>query len=222
MPSTLILMALALSASFAFAAPTRSPHYPGVISIILPLVRGDLPAMREALRVSVLDTKLPGKDKKHPGHAAVRETALRLRAAATLDEAVKEAAALSLACGSCHAEHDRQVHFVTPKRPAHGSGIKDHMQHHLWATERMWESLAGPSDVAWSASLAELAEAVVESEGNVPIPDAGVALDGRVHELAASGLLLDGQEGRAGLHAELLVTCGRCHALLGKGPTAAP
>ena len=93
----------------------------------------------------------------------------------------------------------------------------DRMKRHMWATERLWEGIYGPSDEAWKAGAAAL-----ELD---PFPKKELSKGG-VHALSSAarfskhakhvGDRKTGEQ-RAKLYASLLATCSPCHDAMGVG-----
>jgi hypothetical protein len=85
------------------------------------------------------------------------------------------------------------------------------MQRHAWATERLWEGLYVPSDEAWDAGAKALSAAPFPSDvlkqGGTYARTAAADFARLVVKAPAKRTPLD----RAGLYAELLLTCGSCH-----------
>ena len=83
------------------------------------------------------------------------------------------------------------------------------MVRHLWAADRMWEGLVGPSDDAWLAGSSALAGSLSLPSGNVRGPE---ELLRQVGALAGEAETATGQEARAEIYGRLLGTCSQCHA----------
>ena len=63
---------------------------------------------------------------------------------------------MGVACGSCHAALNAEVAFPAIAAPAATAAGREHMLRHAWATARLWEGLAAPSDPLWSAGVEAL------------------------------------------------------------------
>ena len=85
------------------------------------------------------------------------------------------------------------------------------MKRHAWASERLWEALAVPSDDAWNAGAKALSSDPFPQE---VLKDGGVEARSAASDFAklvAKAPAKKTTKDRAALYAELLVTCGTCH-----------
>lgn len=129
----------------------------------------------------------------------------------TTAPAVAAAAAdLALSCGACHSKFGGPPAAKEPA-PSEDGTFNTSMRRHGWATERLWDALAVPSEPAWDAGATVLAttqfpEATFKSSGT----DARAAAKDFIKLAARAGSKKKAPE-RAGLYAELLLTCGACH-----------
>ena len=92
------------------------------------------------------------------------------------------------------------------------------MVRHLWAADRMWEGLVGPSEAAWTAGAEAMAETQPAMAGalraSVSGQGAGVFLE-ELGLLAQEAKDARGIDARADVYGRLLGTCDRCHSQLG-------
>ena len=92
------------------------------------------------------------------------------------------------------------------------------MVRHIWAADRMWEGLIGPSDEAWAAGSSAL---LAEWPGLDDLPgEAGGSGGARnyvpqLQDLAKRSVSARDREDRASLYGELLGTCFGCHRAVG-------
>lgn len=140
----------------------------------------------------------------------MKQAAQRVQDGASPAQTAAATADLGVSCGLCHKQHNGPAASKEPV-PEAGTTVASRMRRHVWATERLWEGLAIPSDEAWKAGVKEL--------GREPFPKE-VLKEGGVHARSAAsdlGKLIATAsnkrtvEERAGLYAELLVACGTCH-----------
>jgi hypothetical protein len=92
------------------------------------------------------------------------------------------------------------------------------MIRHLWAADRMWEGLVGPSSAAWEAGarvLAEDWEGFGEAIRASSSPDRAQSYVNAIQELGIRASMATTQDARAGAYGDLLGTCNRCHSTLG-------
>lgn len=148
----------------------------------------------------------------------MQEIAGRINNSTSAAQAAGATADLGVACGGCHQTQGGPKASSQPSPPEAG-GLTERMQRHAWATERLWEGLTVPSSEAWNAG----AKALKAS----PFP-AEVLKQGGVHGRSAASdfakLVVKAPtkktvEERAGLYAELLVTCGGCHRAINEAGT---
>ncbi len=140
----------------------------------------------------------------------MQQDARRITNSTSAVQAAAAAADLGVACGLCHQKLGGPRVSSEPP-PAEGTTLEGRMKRHMWASERLWEGLVVPSSDAWNAG----AKALTSS----PFPEE-VLKSGGVHarsaasdfaKLVAKAPTKQTIEERAGLYAELLVTCGTCH-----------
>lgn len=142
-------------------------------------------------------------------------------------ELVPVATALAItatACGACHAASNGGPTFEAPPLPPKTHGPRARMRRHVWAAERLWEALVTPSDDAWRAGLEVLNRPplpVHQLPQDRPIPEEVLVMAERIGTLGDRGGQLSRPVDRAGLYAELLGTCARCHRALSTGPASA-
>jgi cytochrome c556 len=140
----------------------------------------------------------------------MQETAKRFRDSTTAAAAAGAAADLGVSCGLCHQKHGGPKPSTDPLPPM-GTTIETRMQRHIWATERLWEALALPSNDAWKAGVNALSTEPFPKEflkeGGVDVRTSANDFTKLVGKASAKKTT----EQRAELYAELLVTCGTCH-----------
>jgi cytochrome c556 len=129
----------------------------------------------------------------------------------TTAPAVAAAAAdLGLSCGACHSKFGGPPPSNNPA-PADDGSFAVRMQRHGWATERLWEALATPSESSWEVGAATLMSSPFSKEklASASIDVRTAASD--FAKLTAAAPSKKTPAARAALYAELLLTCGACH-----------
>jgi len=187
------------------------------------LIAGQLTGMREPagwLAEHEVATDLP------PGWEAylaeLRVHARDTLAANHLVFAAESFSEMVRTCGDCHRANgvDGVVEPLTGSAPT-GDSLRAQMRRHLWAADRMWEGLVGPSDDAWNAGVAALASIDVQAS------DIGVSetvrpkveyLLNRIGELGEVGSQVDSSQARSEVYGEFLSLCADCHSWTGGGP----
>jgi len=154
----------------------------------------------------------------------MRLYAARAAAATQLTEAAAAISEIARACGGCHRASGFDVAFGFDERPPGDvQNLRTQMQRHLWAADRMWEGLIGPSDAAWKRGTEILAEVRLDTAdiGADPAQTGRVSgLLERARELGGEGSRATSPELRSGLYGEFLALCATCHSLTGGGPGA--
>jgi len=145
-------------------------------------------------------------------------TAALIAEARNVETMATQVGRLAAACGSCHRALNGGPRFVVGSDAPEGGTQEAHMLRHIWATDRMWEGLVGPSEDAWLAGAQALAltEPSLAQAFRASIPPS--ELEGFLREvnvLATEALEATGQDARADVHGRVLYTCTRCHASVG-------
>jgi cytochrome c553 len=143
----------------------------------------------------------------------MQEDARRVKDSLSDIQVAAATADLGVTCGACHQKHGGPAASQAPP-PAPGSTLESRMKQHVWASERLWEGLAVPSSEAWNRGASALRIDAFPEEllrrGGVHTRRAAVEFTQLVSEAPAKRTI----EERAGLYAELLVTCSTCHRSL--------
>jgi hypothetical protein len=140
------------------------------------------------------------EDMQHAATRITNGTTVATVAAATAD--------LGVACGACHQQ------LGGPKAtleglPTNDPSLEGRMKRHAWATERLWEGLAIPSDEAWKLGASLLSREAIPKEVLTSVDSRSAAADFAKLITKAPGKKT--LQDKAGLYAELLLTCGVCH-----------
>lgn len=148
------------------------------------------------------------------------EHASAISSAADIRTAAVHTGRLAATCGSCHQATGGGPSFVVGTEARAGDSQESLMIRHLWAVDRMWEGLVGPSEEAWRAGARALAETQpilakeLRASGSIQRLE---GLLGEVNLLAHEALEVSGLAERADVYGRMLATCYRCHA-----PTGVP
>jgi cytochrome c553 len=146
------------------------------------------------------------------GYAALIAEAPDLRSVAV------QTGRLAGSCGSCHQAVDAGPQFVVGGRSPSGDSQEAQMVRHLWAADRMWEGLVGPSEEAWQAgarALAETEPALAQAYRASTRAGGSRVFLSEVNAVATDALEATGQEDRSEVYGRMLNTCNRCHAAMG-------
>jgi len=145
--------------------------------------------------------------------------------AAAADNLVTAAAAvgeIGRICGDCHRASGFTVAFGYDERPPQDvQNVRTQMQRHLWAADRMWDGLVGPSDVAWKRGTDILAEVQLEASDVTDSADQQTPVTNllrRARSFGEIGSQATSVELRSGLYGEFLSLCATCHSLTSGGP----
>lgn len=127
-------------------------------------------------------------------------------------------------CGECHIESGFAVSFGYAKPPPDDlQNTLTQMQRHLWASDRLWAGLIGPSDAAWDSGASMLAGVdlsvsdITDDEAMAPLVNNIVQ---KLRAVGDEGGQATSAERRAGLYGDFLSQCANCHSLTGGGPGA--
>jgi cytochrome c553 len=134
--------------------------------------------------------------------------------AQTLTAAAGGIAAMGRVCGKCHADHGGpDVHYYKPEKSTPRSdSFGSRMFRHAWAVERMWEGLTAPSDNAWTAGAAALAQAPSAAPKASSALQPGVVQTlTLVRQLGTKAANANSAQAREQVYGELLATCAECH-----------
>lgn len=185
-------------------------------------IAGDLGRIKEAARPlaeAAEQTTLP--DTWTPHVREVDLQAKRVMEASDLAAAARGVSLMAERCGSCHVDAGARVALAPPGEPPAASGTSAHMLRHQWALDRLWEGLVGPDDARWVAGAEALADAPLRPTDATDAKDVNIAEIARLadaaHALAATARQA-ARDARAGLYADLLVTCQGCHTLATRAP----
>jgi hypothetical protein len=135
----------------------------------------------------------------------------RIRQSPDLPEAAAATADIGMTCGGCHVELTGPTIEVSAP-PSESATVAERMKRHLWATERLWEGLYGPSDEAWTAGAQMLASDPLSKDVLAAGDVLAKSLAQRVVKLGTKAGSAKGGEERAKVYAEVLATCAPCHA----------
>jgi mono/diheme cytochrome c family protein len=181
------------------------------------VINGNLKAMRDPLMELAryeYASVVPGG--WLPRVAQMQQAARVTAQARTLDLAATGVATMARVCGECHAEHDGGPRFATGFRTgkqAEHDTLAARMYRHMWAADRMWEGLTGPSDEAWRAGAEALAKAPLERpEAEPPLPDGFANALSDLRDLGVAATEADTIAQRADVYGMFLASCADCHA----------
>ena len=152
----------------------------------------------------------------------MRSHARHVIEAEDLASAAESVSEMAKTCGNCHLVNGVNLQFGYDRRPREDlEDVVTHMQRHLWATDRLWEGLIGPSDTAWNRGTDMLIDAPLLPSDVTTATDnvAEIArIARRIHALCGIGTETKTPDDRSELFGEVLGLCASCHTLLGRGP----
>jgi cytochrome c553 len=190
-------------------------NFSRTVDIQTGVVRGNLGRAREAanwLLDPANQTVFSGSAQSYQAEMVAR--AALISEATDLNMVASEAGHLAASCGNCHQAVGGGPNFVVGSEAPGGDSREGHMIRHIWAIDRMWEGLVGPSDDAWRAGAEALAltgPADRESfRSSLPAEDLARYL-GRVENLAGTAMNTTASSDRAQIYGQVLGTCIGCH-----------
>lgn len=140
----------------------------------------------------------------------MRLLAREVSAATDVDHAARATAAMGGTCGACHAALGVGPEFGMDAPP---SPDESHpMVRHLWAADRLWAGLIGPSEDSWWAGARALASTPFFEDRVGPGGESAVR---DLRRLAGEADRAGAREERVRIYGEVLTTCARCHQLHG-------
>lgn len=175
---------------------------------------GDLTAARRAAAAIAEVDEIPGLLLEHgPYLQRMRDEAGAVAEAEKFDEAALATGRMAARCGDCHIRGGYGPTFEgSSVAPSGANGNVRHMTGHVWAMDRMWEGMIGPSIDRWKAGARVLADQPISAMGMSP--DVGL-MAARVHELGSLALADENSQVRGERFGEILINCAGCHAELG-------
>ncbi len=157
-----------------------------------------------------------------PYEDEMRRYAREAASAQDLDTAARAISQIGRSCGDCHVATGRQISFGYAKPPpADQQTTVTQMQRHLWAADRMWAALIGPSDAAWDRGAAMLSEVNLTAAQLTGDPNQQPRVEellGEARMVGARGGEVSTADARTTLYGEFLSLCANCHSLTGGGP----
>lgn len=183
------------------------------------LVQGDLDQIRSAAAWILQQGSPVGAPASAAKEVEAMEKEARdLSTSGNLGAAAGSAGRLAASCGGCHVATGGGPRFVVGTEAPGGSSQEAHMIRHLWAADRMWEGLVGPSDEAWKAGAEALSETdpgmMDAIRAEIP-PDALEGFLAGVGEAGRRALEAKARSERAEAYSGVVQSCTQCHGALG-------
>jgi hypothetical protein len=199
----------------AATAAHMKVHFGEALAVHDAVTRGDLAGAKPAaawLATHEAPASLP------PGTStyvtAMQVAARRAADADTILGAALASAAMLKACGDCHRAVGTMPALPPALRPELG-GVVGHMLEHQTAAEQMAQGLIVPSSAQWRAGAEGFKRAPLRPAAlprGARLPDALVASETRIHELADQALRTEDAGARAVFYGQILGRCADCHA----------
>lgn len=198
-------------------------HLDQISAVKAAVIAGDLDASREpATWLAEHDEPAGMPEAWAPYVSSMREQAQVAATAADLATVAAAVSEIARSCGNCHKATGFDVAFGYDQRPPEDvQNLMTQMQRHLWASDRMWEGLIGPSDKAWEWGTEMLADVNLSSELITDQPEQASEVDSLVQEIRAvgsDGATAPAGENRSAVYGKFLSLCANCHSLTGGGP----
>jgi len=200
-------------------------HLVHVDAIKTELIAGNLDATREhSVWLSEHDEPPGMPDGWSPYVDEMRQYAAVAASSRNLEKVAVAVSEIARTCGECHRTYGATPEFTADQRPPKElHDLTTEMHRHLWAADRMWESMIIPSDDAWKSATDLLAEIHIDADQLTDDP----AITAQVEALLAQARAL-GELGaatsagplRSAQLGNFLSLCASCHTLTGGGPAA--
>jgi hypothetical protein len=196
-------------------------HFGETSVIQTAVLEGDLNRVAEPARLLAQNASSSGLPPGSDTYVeALRGYARSAAEASDLSAAALATGQLGATCGSCHQGLGQGPRFDSEGWPAASSTyVGGHMIRHMWAADRLWEGLVGPSDEAWTAGATSLAGEPLRVE-ELGLPAQGVdeakKLAGLLHDLGGTAESITDPSERGRTYGRVLATCASCHELAGR------
>jgi len=192
-------------------------HFGAIRVIQAAIVRGDIAGAKKSAEWLAGHKPHAGATGWEPHLERVRGAAARIAGVNEISEAAAFTADLAGQCASCHLATRAITSFSWEPPPEREATLRNQMQRHQWAAERMWEGIVGPSDARWDEGVAACAEGKLDvaglggggAEQQRGVEAAIAFVAGQLRRAATAKTL----EERTVLYGELLSGCASCHAL---------
>lgn len=198
-------------------------HLDRVVAIKAAVISGDLASVYAPANWLAEHQEPAGLSRTwKPFADGMRVSARRAAEAKDLGTAATAVGEIGRYCGECHLASGFAVSFGYSRPPPEDlQNTLTQMQRHLWASDRLWAGLIGPSDAAWDSGAKMLAEVnlsvenITSDENMRPLVNNIVQ---RLRTVGDQGGTTMRAERRAELYGEFLSLCANCHSLTGGGP----
>jgi cytochrome c553 len=180
------------------------------------VVRGDLERARRAAS-SLAESEWTSNLRSdwRPYMRTMQDAAKSVANAVDSKQAAQGIGRIGEACASCHAAVGGPK-VAVEEAPDAGSRTGFDPAQHVWAVDRMWVGLIGPSEQAWRRGSAVLVSAPFEPAVRIAtreVPPEVAILSNRFHELGRRAQNVD-VDRRGGVLGDVLATCATCHERL--------
>jgi hypothetical protein len=180
------------------------------------VVRGELEHARQAAASLAGSDWTPNlRSDWRPYMRAMQDAARRVADAVDGPRAAQAIGRIGEACASCHVAVGGPK-LAVEDVPDAGSRAEFEPSRHVWAIDRMWEGLIGPSEEAWRRGAAVLVSAPFEPAMRIAtreVPPEVTTIAGKVHELGRRAQNVD-VDRRGWVLGDVLATCATCHERL--------
>ncbi len=179
------------------------------------VVQGDLEkAQKAAVWLVGREDQMAFSGEGKEYQSAMLHIARRISETEDLSEVALQTGQLAGSCGACHQALGGGPRFAVGTSAPDGDSQEALMVRHLWAADRMWEGLVGPSDEAWEAgarAISETQPALARAHRASTSAEGTGDLLQEVNLLSKEAMEATGLESRANVYGRLLTTCNQCH-----------
>ena len=195
-------------------------HLARVTSMQEAVIRGDMEAAAEPARWIADHQETAGLPAGIEAFVAdMKKSAAGVAEARDLRNAATATAMTISYCGTCHTAAKVTPVMAEMAKPAAAGPMAAHMLEHQWATDLMYQGLVIPSEDRWEKGLAAMQVSPL-AEKDLPkdakLTKEIVALEKRVHEMAAKAKTATDLGTKVAVYGEYLAGCAGCHGLHGK------
>jgi cytochrome c553 len=200
--------------------PEMHQNLSRTVDIQTGVVQGDLSRVRSAAAWIVeREDRIPFPPEGRSYKEEILRYAGSISQAQDLRTAASQIGQLAAACGGCHEATGGGPNFVVGNSSPGGDSQEAMMIRHLWAVDRMWEGLVGPSEEAWIAgaeAMSETEPALAQALRESAVTRGSEDLLREINVLATEALNAHELGMRAEVYGRLLNTCNRCHSAVGE------
>lgn len=177
------------------------------------LINGDLGLAQEYAERLATHSPARGLPASSAGMVAgFQAYAASVASADNLEQAAASLASMAAQCGTCHRLSGALLPISVPAATPDSTGAAG-MAGHIWAADRLWEGLIGPSDEAWVKGAEMLRAAPLDLPASLQAvdPEMIAPLRSQIRNIGDAAVTSFRPDEQAALYGRLLPVCAACH-----------